>query len=463
MSSNKLLKKLHATIESQSKIIDEQGKIIIQLKGDVFDLKNEITLLKTKKNSKNSHTPPSNDQNRPKKNQSLRINTGMQVGGQLGHEGKTLERRATVDEVIKYSPDFCTCCGNDLSAVAEAFVASRQVLDILPVVLQCYEHQTYNKKCSCGHISEGCFPGYVNAAVQYGPNTEALVGYLHTRQYLPYKRMKEFLNDVMKLPLSIGGINNILQRLAQKATPVYDMIKQRIEHSSVVGADETSLNINGKLHWMWAWQNEKLTYLVASDNRGFKTIEDNFVHGLPKATLNHDRYAAHFKMKTRQHQMCTAHLMRDLNYLDELYNGKCNWASDFKQLLLNAAALKKQLTIVQYCQQNQRRNDLFKQMDYLLKTTIIDDHGKAKALQKKLMSQRDAILYFLLEPHVPPDNNGSERAIRNIKVKQKISGHYKSIKGAKLFAILRSIIDTAIKSGQNALQALFVIAINRTE
>ena len=275
--------------------------------------------------------------------------------------------------------------------------------------------------------------------------------------------MKEFLNDVMKLPVSTGGIHNILQRLAQKATPVYGAIKGRVEQAAVVGADETSLNINGKLHWMWAWQNERLTYLVASANRAFKTIEDTFVNGLPKAAVNHDRYAAHFKMNARQHQMCTAHLLRDLTYLDELYADKCSWAKDFKQLLSDAAALKKQLTVAQYYHPDQRRDDLFRQLNYLLRYPVDDSYAKAKALQKKLLSQQNAILYFLLEPDVPADNNGSERAIRNVKVKQKISGQYKSMDGAEMFAILRSVIDTAIKSGQNALQALFVIAMKGTE
>lgn len=456
MSSSKLLKKLEAALDAQT-------QVIVRLEAKIVALEAEIVILKTKKNSNNSHTPPSSDPNRPKTNQSLRVKTGLAVGGQPGHEGRTLECRTAVDEVIKHSPGFCACCGNDLAAVTGTLVTSRQVLDILPVVLQCYEHQTYKKKCGCGHIAEGSFPGYVSAAVQYGPNTEALVGYLHTRQYIPYQRMKEFLNDVMKLPVSTGGIHNILQRLAQKATPVYGAIKARIEQAAVVGADETSLNINGRLHWMWAWQNEKLTYLVASANRAFKTIKDTFVNGLPKAAVNHDRYAAHFKMDARQHQMCTAHLLRDLTYLGELYNTECSWAKEFKQLLLDATALKKQLTVAQYYHSDQRRDDLFKQLDYLLRHPIDDSHAKAKALQKKLLSQKDAILYFLLEPDVPPDNNGSERAIRNVKVKQKISGQYKSMDGAEMFAILRSVIDTAIKSGQNALQALLVIALKETE
>ena len=112
--------------------------------------------------------------------------------------------------------------------------------------------------------------------MQYGPHVEALVGYLHARQYLPYARTKEFLNDVMGLPISTGGINNILQRIAQKALPVYHAIKTKIEQATCVGADETGLNINGKNHWAWTWQNDTLTYIVCAQSRGFKTIKEAF-------------------------------------------------------------------------------------------------------------------------------------------------------------------------------------------
>ena len=437
---------------------EAQATMIITLNQQIVALQAEVAILKNKKNSGNSHTPPSKDENRIKKNQSLRKPTNLKIGGQPGHEGKTLECRSVVDEVVKHSVDFCNSCGNDLTATAETFVSSRQVLDILPIVLQCTEHQVYKKVCSCGHHMQGSFPTYANAAIQYGPNTEALVGYLHTRQYLPYQRMKEFLQDVMKLPISTGGINNILQRLAGKAQPVYEQIKQRIEQATVVGADETSMNINGKLNWIWAWQNETLTYLVASANRGFKTIEQTFAKGLPKAVLNHDRYAAHFKMEASHHQICTAHLLRDFNYLHELYQLKCSWAKDFKQLLLDAILLKKQLSVADYYQPHPPRNELFSRLNSLLHYAINADCKKAIALQKKLLSQQDSILYFLLQPNVPPDNNGSERAIRNVKVKQKISGQYKSMDGANIFAVLRSVIDTAMKSGQNALNALYSIA-----
>ncbi len=286
---------------------------IEQLEARIKILEAENALLKNKKNSNNSHIPPSQDQNRPKKNQSLREPSNRKVGGQEGHEGTTLECRSVLDEIVKHSPTACGKCGADITNNVEEFVSKRQLLDLPIVALQCIEHQVYKKQCSCGHTSVDNFPKHVTSPVQYGPRVESLIAYLHGRQYIPYARTKEFLKDVMGLPISTGGINNILQRIAQKALPMYNTIKEKIEQATAVGADETGVNINGKNHWAWTWQTDTLTYIVCAASRGFKTIQETFEHGLPNATLIHDRWPCHFQTNAKAHQICTAHLLREFN------------------------------------------------------------------------------------------------------------------------------------------------------
>ncbi len=436
---------------------------IEQLEARIKVLEAENALLKNKKNSNNSHIPPSQDQNRPRKNQSLREPTDRKPGGQPGHEGTTLECRSTVDEIIKHSPEQCSSCGCNLSNNTEHLVSTRQLIDIPTIVLKCIEHQVYKKQCSCGHTTLSDFPKYVANPVQYGPNVESLVGYLHARQYLPYARTKEFLNDVMGLPISTGGINNILQRIAQKSLPAYNTIKEKITQATCIGADETGVNINGKNHWAWTWQNDTLTYIVCAASRGFKTIQEAFENGLPNATLVHDRWPCHFQMNAKAHQICTAHLLRELNYINELYKNECPWVIAFKALLQDAIELKKELTTVDYYYRNIKRQALFERLDQWLLYPIKEQHIKSKKLQKKLLAKKECILYFLLQSNVSPDNNGSERAIRNIKVKQKISGQFKTLESANVFAILRSVIDTTIKNGNNVLNALHLIATFGTE
>lgn len=425
-------------------------------------LEAELATYKNKKTSNNSSIPPSKDENRPLKNQSLRTKSGKKAGGQSGHEGKTLECSAVIDTIVEHVPGFCNCCGKDLKDVVEVLVESRQIIDIPVIKPVCIEHRVFRKRCSCGHHTESGFPSNLLAKVQYGPNVETLTGYLHARQYLPYKRMKEFFTDVMCLPVSVGGINNILKRLSQKTLPHYQQIKERIIKSVFVGADETGVKVNGEKDWIWTWQNDDLTFITHSDNRGFNTIKDNFADGLPNTVLVHDRYAAHFKCEAMHHQICMAHILRDLQYLVELYP-KNGWATEFKILVAQALELKKHLTLEQYYGHSHERKKIEGRLIELLDTSLDKELKKARTLQKKLRKHQEYIFYFLHHPKVPPDNNGSERAIRNIKVKQKISGQFKSEEGAEIFAILRSVIDTTIKSGQNVLKALSLIAKLGTE
>ena len=436
----------------------KMAKTIELLLAKIVSLEAEVAISKNKKNSNNSHVPPSQDQNRPKRNQSLRMKSGKKPGGQLGHQGTTLEFNTGADQVVEHKPGYCSKCGNDLSEATKTLIQTRKVVDI-PVIKPTYvEHRTYRSECSCGHCTESEFPAYVAASMQYGPNVESVVGYLHARQYLPYERMKEFFADVMGLHLSVGGINSILTRFSAKALTYYEQIKERISKSRFVGTDETGVKVNGHNDWIWTWQNEHLTFIVHSKNRSAGTIEEQFPNGLPFTGLGHDRYACHFNCHALYHQICTAHLLRDLRYITELYDHKCEWAQQMKALILEALELKKSILPAQYYQPHTKRNDIVEKLEQLLLRTIHEDHPKAITLLKSLFKHQQSILNFLWHPHVPPDNNGSERAIRNIKVKQKVSGQFKSDNGADCFAIIRSVVDTTIKAEQNILNALRLIA-----
>jgi transposase len=252
----------------------------------------------------------------------------------------------------------------------------------------------------------------------------------------------------------------LLNRLASKGIDAYEMIRQRVLHSWVIGTDETGVKINGKKYWFWTWQNKRATYIATSDNRGTTTIDEN-VSGISReAILVHDCWKAHFQTPVKAHQLCTAHLERETKYLEECYN--VAWPARFRVMLRKAHKLKNQLIPADYCYPNHQRDLLEKELDNLLAETLDPKHKEMIAFQKRITRYRDHVFTFLYHQNVPPDNNGSERAIRNVKVKQKISGQYKILSAAENFAILRSIIDTAIKNNQNVLHALSVFADYKT-
>jgi len=448
-------------MSSDKEIIQELRQEIIELKSIIAQLLLEIKDLKHPKNSKNSSVAPSKDENLVLKNQSLRSKSNKKIGGQQGHEGTTLKMVENPNVTIVHKPNFCKNCGSNLELVQSEFVSRRQILDIPPIIPLCTEHQIIKKTCTCGHCNVAEFPKEIIHPISYGANIQATIAYLHTRQYLPFARMSEFFSDFCNLSISQGTICNLLNKFAQNATPAYEIIAQKLQNETVVGSDETGIKINGKKGWYWTWQNSKLTYISYSDNRGFDSIETNFEDGFQKAILVHDCWSSHFKTACKTHQICTAHLLRELVFFEEKYES--NWATNFKRLLYKALEIKKTLKPINYQNPIKAREEILIELKLLLEKSVPKNQKELFAFHKRMIKYKDYIFNFLHFHDVPQDNNGSERAIRNVKVKQKISGHFKTENGAQNFAIIRSVTDTCIKNGQNILDAFRTIAILKAE
>jgi transposase len=427
------------------------------------ELKNRLSKYETPKNSNNSSIPPSKDENRPQR-RGLREQTGRKPGGQKGREGNTLKMAEVPGTVERHIPGYCNCCGADVSAIPHEFVGKRQVFDIPEIKVHVTEHQVFKKRCkACGHETTGSFPSQAKAPVSYGNNIESLIGYLHTRQYIPFKRMQEFFNHVLHVPISEGGIHYLLGKLVKKAKPAYEMIKNKLalEMGGFIGSDETGVKVGGEKYWAWTWQNNEATFITITDNRAQRSITETFGAGFENAVLVHDCWKSHFNTKALSHQICMAHLLRELNYLTERYNHK--WSRICKTLFKTALSLKTQMGGTDYFIPQTKRSLIEKRLDKLLRYSLPAKHDELVSFQKRLAKYRDYLLTFLYHQKVPPDNNASERAIRNIKVKQKVSGQFKSPNGAFIFAVLRSLTDTVLKNKQNIICSLNTIANLQTD
>ncbi len=300
----------------------EKDEIIISLLGRLQSLESRLNELESEnrslkeqlvvKNSSNSSKPPSTEMVPPKRTVSLRKSRGRKRGGQPGHKGNTLEMVTDPDVIDKRIASYCKQCGSDLSDIPEEFMGKRQLIDLPPIVPVVTEQRIYGRACTCGHTTCGEYSKNANAPVGYGEHIESMVAYLHARQYLPVDRKKELFRDILGTPISTGGISHLLNRFAGKCTPAYDLIKEKLQHSSYVGSDETGCKVNGKLNWFWVWQNLQLTYITHSKSRGKKAIEDNFPQGFPKAILGSDAWKPQLNTAAKGHQLCTAHMLREL-------------------------------------------------------------------------------------------------------------------------------------------------------
>ena len=428
--------------------------IIVTLLEKIAVLEAKLEKYEHPKNSKNSSIPPSKDENRPVPNQSLREKSGKKVGGQPGHKGYTLEMNSHPTDVVHLYSNFCAKCGSNLSDLPTQKMERRQVIDIPPIIPVITEYQSFTRVCNCGHCNKASFPAGVESPVQYGAGVQSLTAYMSTRHYMSINRLKEYFTDLFQIPFSEGTVQNMLQKMAAKASPFYHQIKEQIQTAKVVGGDETSCRINGKKGWFWTLQNSQYTFIHCADNRGFATLNELFPKGLPNTIVVHDAYSAWFKLQTKAHQLCLAHLQRDLNYFAECYKN-CDWIANIKQLFYQAIEQK---------QKPETNAQTYKdKLIQLLETPPESKYSLLKRFRKRLQKYKDAIFTFLDYDFIPPDNNGSERALRNVKVKTKVSGQFKSIENANIFAILRSVIDTCIKNNQPVLPTIAIIANFRPE
>lgn len=466
-------------IEAAKQTIAERQQLLALPKDQLVDLvlmlRQQVALLESRvaaleKNSTNSSKPPSSDMPGSGRNardtstpaphqRNSRNASGRQSGGQPGHQGSTRELVDNPDMVIACAPDFCGGCGKDFLTVGtgsthiDEIIARSQVVDIPPIVPVVTEYQTVARTCACGHTTNGHVPPEASCSgtVQIGTNASSLLVYLNSAHHLPYQRLQQVAADLFNLRLSQGSIANKLEQAAIVATPLKQVILDFLHRSPTVGSDETGIRVAGSRIWQWVWQNAQASCYVISKHRDYQTAKDHF-GAYYAGCLIHDCYAAQNNTTAGWHQLCHAHLLRDVQFVID--TEQSNWAYHLQRFLVRSQRARDHIWTADF--------------DPDLREHIIDDYyaqlaqftaqqlpGKeAKRLQKRFKKHEDKILYFMTTVDIPPDNNGSERAIRNAKVKEKVSGGYRSLRGAERQALILSVIETAKKQGLNVLDTI---------
>lgn len=458
------LEKLRAELSSIRKFVSELLAENKRLHTIIKALQLEIQTLREKeqqrqhddknkppKDSHNSSIPPSQESIAAKelrRTRSLRKKSGKKSGGQPGHKGCTLEWASEPDTIIEHTPCYCQHCGKSLEDIPVTRSRSGQVFDVVLPKVTTTEHHYNEKVCSCGHHNRMDAKNY---RVAYGKNIRAIVTYLACSQYMPYGRITEFLSHVFNLKISEGTVRNILKDIGKRADFAYNEIRKRIEKSPVVGADETGIHVNKEKHWNWVFQTDTLTFLFHHMTRGLAAILSQFPNGLPNATLVTDRHVSYSKMNVKTRQVCLAHLLRNGIFLNEL-DEKQMWSRQFIQCLTDAIAMRKEESVTE-----SKIMELRTKMDKLLNENLSRLDKDFTKLARGISKVKDYIFTFLEDSSVPYDNNASERCIRNVKIKQKVSGCFRTEDGADIFAKIHSIVDTAKKNGNSKFDAILAM------
>lgn len=416
------------------------------------------------KNSRNSSKPPSSDEfDKPK---SLRKKSGKKAGGQKGHKGTTLKMVEHPDEVCLHPVNTCEQCQADLSQQAAASLIRRQVYDIPPLSIVVTEHQAELKRCSCGHCTQAAFPTAAQYSVQYGPQIKGLIAYLQDYQLLPSGRTVELLEDLFNHKLSAGTLYNTRKNAFERLESFEQRLKQLLVACAVAGFDETGFRVAAQRLWLHNCSTDKYTLYAVHAKRGREAM--NAIGILPdfKGIAARDGWESYYHYNCT-HSLCNAHILRDLVGIKERFEQ--TWADDLASLLCKVKAVKEKAI-----QQNKITLSKSTIRRYRKKYNAIIEVGfaanpfeppkkpkrgrvarpKPLNLLIRLKKNADDVLRFFTDFRAPFDNNLSERDLRMMKVKQKISGGFRSFKGATYFARIRSFISTARKQKVNAFQAL---------
>lgn len=453
---------------NNTKIVVENKKLHIEneaLKEENEKLKKQVDILGgtyIEKNSTNSSIPPTQQsigQKAIQRTRSLREPSERKSGGQIGHKGYTLYKQDKPDDIVEHKVKVCPHCGALISDGCEQeCIKSVQEIDItgammLPSVIQ---HNEYSAVCPhCHHTVKGDNPTGKCKNTVYGPKLQTMVVYLSVVQSVPYNRICEILRDIFLVSsISEGTVKNILSKNKEKATPVYDSILHYIEMMKAAGMDETGVYINKKLCWFWCLQCPKYCFVFADESRGIQALEN---HDIPKhlegLILYTDRHGTYFKLKTKGHQVCLVHLIRNLNYLNDL-NADQKWSSGIQEILREAMHLKNTVPLSLIDVEGFK-----KRLHEMLEADVSQYERKDKTdfqtLQNGLINCEDYIFTFLLHDEVPHHNNSSEGTIRVLKVKQKVSGGFRTDEGADEFACFHSIAETARRNGISKFNALY--------
>lgn len=449
----------HMALEALTKTVQKQQSVILQLEGKIKELEKRLN-----EDSHNSHRPPSSDNpyKKPeKKTKSTRKKSGKQPGGQKGHKGHYLQRTDNPDHTVRVKPTGTCECGRDIEAAPIIDYITRQEFDIILPVLTSTEYRGEVKACACGKVHKPDFPDYLKAKVQYGPTIKSLAVYLKHHGMISYERLQELYKELFAVELSQGSLVNFITECSKQIGPVVEEIKEAIIASDVVHFDESGFRILGSLHWLHLASTEVLTYYFAHQKRGTAAMMDMGILPHFKGTAIHDHWESYYSYMACTHGLCNAHHLRELISFAE-YGEK--WAEKFMNCLIDAKNEKEELFILPEKRITYYKNRLKRILreglslhPKRMKTKKI--RGRPKQTKQhnflsRLSIKVDDVLRFIIDPYVPFDNNQGERDIRMLKVQQKVSGGFRSYKGAEAFCIIRGYISSIRKNGQSVFAAI---------
>jgi transposase len=428
----------------EEKSREELLAIIYELLAEVERLKQSGT------NSRNSSQPPSRDF---KSNTPKRRRRHKKVGAKVGHQKAERSLVEKPNKVIEVWVATCEKCRVNLLDQVPVRTIRRQVTElpeITPVVIETRQHEV---RCPCcGELQRGKLPEGLEAGRQFGPRLEALVTDLHHEHHLGFARICQVSEEIFGIRLSKGGAVSIVERAGKAAEPEAEAIGEQVRQSKVIGSDETGARVHGSNWWGWVFVAENSEYHAIVPSRG-QAVIDPFMQECQAEVWVSDCWKAQLNAPADLHQICLAHQIRNLQDLIEK-RPRLQWAKHLQALFRKAIHLGKrrwQLTPAGFARQVAI---IERRLQQLLKRSF---QGLGANLLKRYRKYRDSLFVFLHRSDVPAHNNACERALRPSVIHRKVMGSFRSEWGARGYAALATVLNTAKRNGQSTFKKLVAL------
>lgn len=383
------------------------------------------------KNSQNSNKPPSSDgpfNKQPKKKAEKKK---RKKGAQKGHKGnrQQLLKPTRIDKIV---PKQCSCGNCDFNGSRFTSYYTHQVIELPKIQMDVTHYILQQGKCrQCGQTVKATVADKLQSG--YGPRFSALIAELSGTEGMSRQAVKRFCNSVLDVPISVGGIQKVLDRASEAIKPIYDRIGWIARTSGVNGIDETSWFENGKLKWLWTMVNKNVCFFLLHPNRSQKAFETLIEDW--SGILVSDDYGV-YKNWINHRQLCLAHLIRRAKALSERKDQSVKRFG--KQL---TAELKLLCRFAHAPPSEKQWTDFYSRLLLLLMLFEGADDEAGK-LARRVLGELDSLWTFLCESDVEPTNNAAERALRFGVLWRKRSYGTQSEKGNRWVERILSVRQT---------------------
>lgn len=352
----------------------------------------------------------------------------------------------------------CSHCAADVSGVAQTAVHAYDRIEIPEIKPDVTRVTLYGGRCPCcAKRFKAAPPTGLEPGSPFGPNLRAFAIYLRASHAVSFERLARLFSDLIGLEISEGALVNILAGARETFARQTGLIRDRLLSGAVVQSDETGMRVGKKTWWTWVFHHGADCCFVTEPSRGKDVVAAFLGDRRPDYWVS-DRLAAQMGWARKEHQICLAHLLRDAQYAIDA--GDDRFAPAIAALIGRACGIARRRDALGDAALRRHEASLDRQLNAALAVEPRGEHGRK--FKQSIKRFRQHMLVFVTNRNLPPTNNGSEQAIRPCVTFRKVTNCFRSEWGARLYADIRSVLETARRRAINPLLAIKLTLENRS-